>query len=152
MSVDPVTAVTTIASGVRWWRRVRPVKVLKAWRQARRSLKRERKGLPPLPLDETEEVMDVLPGKKSWIGLVTVLLGVVLNMAGIGQCTPAAIEAATCVPADTLVSMFVSLLDQVFIAIGSAMTLWGLAMKEIRERRLKAQVAAVNTPAPPPGG
>lgn len=84
--------VTIVKLGEYVWRRVKPWRRLKVWRNKRRVAK----GKAPLPL--TEDDMALFPKntmRKSGVGLVGLapVLAVVLQMFGVGECTPEAVEA-----------------------------------------------------------
>lgn len=87
-----------------------------------------------------------MQGWKSWTGLVAIVLGIGLKMLGVGECSTEELAAATCVPADTIVASLMSALDQILVAGGIALNAIGVAHKQIREKRLLAQLP---TSAPP---
>lgn len=86
---------------------------------------------------------EILQGKKSWIGLVAIVVGLLLRVFGIGECSPA---DAACVPAETIVQMLMAALDQILVAAGAIVTAYGVLRKQLRERALKAEVAALKAP------
>lgn len=116
---------------------------------ARRAAKAARKAKRPRQLDEAsgeffqpDEDRTMLAGSKSWIGIAGMLVGFLLSVFGIGECSPDAIAAATCVPADTITADLMAALDKIITGVFAVVTIVGIVHKQIREKRLKAQLAA----------
>lgn len=79
---------------------------------------------------------------KSWIGMIGMGVGFLLNLLGIGDCPPEELAAATCVASETITAGFVDALDKIITGVFGLVTVWGIVHKQIREKRLKAQLAA----------
>jgi hypothetical protein len=146
--IDPVAIGWSVADqwrargiGRKLTRRLFPKIMTRA--DARRAARGER------PADEaageffsTEEDRTMLQGSKSWIGLVGMLVGFLLNVFGIGDCTPDEIAAATCVAGETITAMVIEAADKLITAIFTVVAVIGIIHKQIREKRLKAEIAA----------
>lgn len=90
---------------------------------------------------QQDEERSMLQGKKTWIGLGLMVVGLVLNVFNIGECTADAIAAATCVPADTILANLGEAADKLATGIGLVVATVGTVHKQIREKRLRAQIA-----------
>jgi hypothetical protein len=111
---------------------------------ARRAAKAARKAARQRQPDEaageffqSEEETTMLEGKKTWIGIGLMGLGLVLSAFGIGECAPEAIAAAACVPADTIIANVGEAADKIITGIGLLVAAGGAAHKQVREKRLK---------------
>lgn len=68
-----------IVTAIKIWTLVKPVRRIRAFRNKRRA----KKGLPLIEVDYQED-LDMLEGKKTYIGIATTLVGLLLGWLGIG--------------------------------------------------------------------
>lgn len=110
-----------VLQGAKIWMAVRPVRSAQKAVRRLRNKRRERRGLPLL---DTEFAADkefgmLLKGKLSWTGLGVIVLGLVLNVFGVGDCSAEAAAAGQCVPPEALAEHLLAAIDQMLIAVGA---------------------------------
>lgn len=154
MKIDPVALAFSFAE--QWRRRELGKKLVRKFaprfaerRAAKRAQRAARQAQRPRQHDEAageffqpEDRTTMLAGAKSWIGMLGMGIGFVLNLFGIGDCTPDAVAAATCVAADTITADLLAAADKIITGVFGVITVWGIVHKQIREKRLKAALDA----------
>ena len=78
-------------------------------------------------------------GFKSLTGLVTIVVGFVLQFFGVGECAPDAIE---CVTSEALTTQIMGAIDHIVLGVGALVTAWGVIDKARREKKLKRELEA----------
>ena len=66
----------------------------------------------------------MLEGKKTYLGIATVAIGLVLSWLGIGQCD---LAAADCQSAETLATQLTGVIDQILMVGGMILAAYGRA-------------------------
>lgn len=95
----------------------------RAKRKARRAYRKAaRRGETVSQPNERDQNM--LAGYKTYIGIGTALLGVVLGWLGIGECAPGAVD---CTSAETLSGQIMAAIDQIVIVAGLLFASYGRA-------------------------
>jgi hypothetical protein len=116
-----------------WWIDHRPFsKEKRARRKAKRQVKRKRRKGETLTAEEEsilskQEDSSMLQGKKTYLGIAAVAIGLILSWLGIGECSPADLAAAVCESADAITAKIVSSLDQVLQVGGLLLAAYGRA-------------------------
>ena len=126
-----MSAAGIVEFGAAVWREIRP------WRRIKilRNRRREKRGLPPLPLDE--EDLKVLPkGSMTYVGIATTAIGVGLRVFGIGECSVE--EMATSVTA----CVDPTIIDRAATAVNELFEIGGLLLAAIGRRRAAKREAA----------
>ena len=96
-----------------------PLRAYRNAREAFRVFNQARKGRKL-----RKEIGIMLEGKKTYIGIATVVLGLVLSWLGIGQCDPG---AADCQSAESFAAQIVDNAGQLITLLGAAFAAYGRA-------------------------
>ena len=124
-----------IGFGIVEWLEKRPFSAEKrAMRKARRKAKRKLRRGETLTPDElilvsAKEGRPMLEGKKTYLGIATIAIGLVLGWFGIGQCDPAVV--AECVSSETITSNIVAAIDKVIVVFGMLLAAYGRAKAKV---------------------
>jgi hypothetical protein len=125
--------VATVRIGEAVWRAIAPVKLIKQARNRRRV----RRGLPPIPITQEDETM-FKQGTMTYTGTGIAAFGPMITMGlqmfGIGECTPEALEMG-CIGASAITGAIVTL-------VGAGVAVLGKIRAAKRERQAIAAAAA----------